>query len=100
VTEPAILNASPLIFLANAGLIDLIELTGKPLFIPRAVVEEIERFGPTDPTVLAVKQMGLFNMVETGPTPPIIERWDLGPGESSVLNWAYMIPAQPQFWMT
>ncbi|MGD0382414.1 MAG: DUF3368 domain-containing protein [Thermoguttaceae bacterium] len=90
--EPAVLNASPLIFLANAGLIDLIELAGEPLFIPRAVVEEIEKFGPADTTVLAVKQSSLFNVVETGPTPPIIERWDLGPGESSVLNWAYNHP--------
>jgi predicted nucleic acid-binding protein len=92
VSDPAVLNASPLIFLANAGLIDLIELAGKPLFIPRAVVEEIERFGPTDPTVLVIKQSGLFNVVETGPTPPLIERWDLGLGETSVLNWAYNHP--------
>jgi predicted nucleic acid-binding protein len=92
VAEPAVLNASPLIFLANAGLIDLIELAGKPLFIPRAVIEEIENFGPTDPTVLAVKQSSLFNVIDTGPTPPTIERWDLGPGESSVLNWAYNHP--------
>ena len=90
--DPAVLNASPLIFLANAGLIDLIQLAGKPLFIPREVIEEIERFGPSDPTVLAVKQSSLFNVIDTGPTPPTIERWDLGPGESSVLNWAYNHP--------
>jgi predicted nucleic acid-binding protein len=92
VTEPAVLNASPLIFLANAGLIDLVKLAGTPLFIPRVVVEEIEKFGPTDSTVLAIKQSSLFDVVETGPTPPIIERWDLGPGETSVLNWAYTHP--------
>jgi predicted nucleic acid-binding protein len=89
VTEPAVVNASPLIFLSNAGLIELIQLAGTPLFIPKAVIEEIEKFGPSDPTVLAVKQSNLFTVVDPEPTPPIIERWDLGVGETSVLTWAY-----------
>jgi predicted nucleic acid-binding protein len=92
VAKPAVINASPLIFLANAGLIDLIKLAGKPLNIPKMVVEEIYSFGHADPAVSAVKQTELFNIVETDPTPPIIERWDLGRGETSVLNWAYNNP--------
>jgi predicted nucleic acid-binding protein len=28
--------------------------------------------------------------VVTPPVPPIIQSWDLGPGESAVLTWAYV----------
>lgn len=91
-TEPAVLNASPIIFLSNAGLFDLLRLAGTPLFVPRAVVEEIERFGSNDPAFLAVKQSSLFNIVDADPPPSVIEHWDLGMGESSVLTWALAHP--------
>jgi predicted nucleic acid-binding protein len=84
-----VFNASPLIFLAGAGLIDLVRLAGEPLSVPRAVVEEIERFGPTDPTVVALQRTRWLNVVDPGATPAILERWDLGRGETSVLSWAY-----------
>lgn len=42
--EPAVLNASPLIFLAGAGLAELVELAGKPVQIPGIVVQEIEEY--------------------------------------------------------
>lgn len=87
--EPAVINASPLIFLAGAGLTELTQLAGKPLFIPQAVVEEIEKFGPSDPAALAIKQMNWLQVVEAGQASAIIEHWDLGPGETAVLNWAY-----------
>jgi predicted nucleic acid-binding protein len=92
VAEPAVMNASPLIFLAGAGLADLARLAGKPVQIPRAVVEEIERFGPEDVTAMAVKKLDWLVVVDSGPAPAIIERWDLGSGESSVLTWAYAHP--------
>jgi predicted nucleic acid-binding protein len=92
VADPAVLNASPLIFLAGAGLLELLRLAGDPLFIPRAVVEEIESFGLDDPTALTIKRSAWLNVVETGPTPPVIEHWDLGRGESSVLTWAITHP--------
>jgi predicted nucleic acid-binding protein len=92
VAEPAVFNASPLIFLAGAGLTDLIRLAGEPLSVPRAVVEEIERFGPTDPTVAIIRKTQWLSVVDPGPAPPILERWDLGRGETSVLNWACQHP--------
>jgi predicted nucleic acid-binding protein len=92
VAEPAVLNASPIIFLANAGLIDLARQAGEPLLIPKTVVEEIERFTPPDPAVFSVRQRDWFRMVETDPPPSLIERWDLGAGETSVLTWAYTHP--------
>ena len=90
--EPAVVNASPLIFLAGAGLAELAQLAGTPVQIPRTVVEEIERFGPTDATAAAVKQLNWLVVVDSGPAPAIIERWDLGSGEMSVLTWAYAHP--------
>ncbi len=90
--EPAVLNASPLIFLAGAGLTDLLRLAGTPVQIPRVVVEEIEKFGPTDPAAIAVKHLHWLVVVDSGPAPAILERWDLGSGETSVLTWAYAHP--------
>ena len=90
--EPAVLNASPLIFLAGVGLTELAELAGTPLLIPKVVVEEIERFGPTDPAAMAIMKPNWLVVVDSGPAPAIIERWDLGPGETSVLTWAHAHP--------
>ena len=87
--EFAVFNASPLIFLARAGLTDLAKLAGEQALVPRAVVEEIDRFGSADPAATFVRQAGWLNVVEPEPAPPIIERWDLGRGETSVLAWAY-----------
>ena len=90
--EPAVMNASPLIFLAGAGLVELAKLAGTPVQIPRTVVKEIETFGPTDPTAIAVSQLSWLVVVDSGPAPAIVERWDLGSGETSVLTWASAHP--------
>jgi predicted nucleic acid-binding protein len=90
--EPAIFNASPLIFFAAAGLMEMTRLAGNPLFIPRAVVEEIEKFGPTDLTVKAIQQADWLMVIEAGKSPADIDSWDLGRGETSVLTWAVSHP--------
>ena len=91
-TEPAVVNASPLIFLAGVGLTELIQVAGTPVLIPKTVLEEIERFGPADPTSSALKKMDWLVVADSGPPPPLIERWDLGAGETSVLTLAYAHP--------
>ena len=85
----AVVNASPLILLGAAGLTELLHLAGQPLFVPQAVVEEIEMYGPADPTAAILRHLDWLTIVEPQPIPSIIERWDLGPGESSVLAWAH-----------
>ena len=90
--NPAVFNASPLIFLAEAGQENIARLAGSPLQVPKAVVEEIERFGPSDPTSLAIRRWDWLAVVDPGPAPAIIERWDLGRGETAVLTWAYTHP--------
>ena len=70
--KPAVFNASPLIFLARAGLSDLTPLAGEPVLVPRAVVEEIERFGLTDPAATFVRQAGWLGIVDPEPAPTIM----------------------------
>jgi predicted nucleic acid-binding protein len=89
VADPAVVNASPLILLTAAGLTELLHLAGNPVLVPRAVIEEIEAYGPSDATATAVRQANWLTIVEPQLVPPIIERWDLGSGESSVLTWAH-----------
>jgi predicted nucleic acid-binding protein len=92
VADPAVVNASPLILLTAASLTDLLQLAGDPLLIPRVVIDEIDAYGPTDATAILVRQTKWLTIVDPPPVPAIIERWDLGPGESSVLTWAHAHP--------
>lgn len=87
--ERPVVNASPLIFLARANLLDLIRLAGEEIVVPRVVEEEIQRRGPTDTTVHAIEQTPWLVVTETPPIPEAIQSWGLGDGESSVLAWAY-----------
>lgn len=89
--RPAI-NASPLIFLARGGLLDLLLLLGEEIVVPEAVAEEIRRRGPADVTAAAIERTNWLTIVTTPPVPALIQSWDLGEGESSVLAWAYAHP--------
>jgi len=90
--EPRVVNASPLIYLARCGLLDLLRLRGEDVRVPAAVAEEIHRRGPTDPTVRAMADTPWLKIVPTPVTPDSIQSWDLGMGESSVLAWALAHP--------
>lgn len=90
--ESPVINASPLIFLSRGGLLDLLQLLGDEVLVPSAVALEIQQRGAEDATVLALSQTNWLIVVETPPTPEIIQSWDLGKGESSVLTWAYTHP--------
>ena len=90
--EPAVVNASPLIFLARGGLLHLLRLTGDRVVVPSAVAGEIRRRGSGDPTILAMESHDWVDVVEAGSVPAVIQAWDLGPGESAVLAWAKAHP--------
>ena len=49
VAEHAVVNASPLIFLSRAGLIDLLQLVSSEVIVPEAVASEIDIRGKGDP---------------------------------------------------
>lgn len=55
-SNAAVVNASPLIYLAQAGLFHLLKVAGEPIFIPDVVSEEILRRGESDVTARAVKK--------------------------------------------
>ena len=50
VAESAVVNASPLIFLSSAELIDLLQLISLEVSVPESVATEIEVRGKRDPT--------------------------------------------------
>jgi hypothetical protein len=54
VAERPAINASPLIFLSRAGLMDFLQLEGNQIVVPKPVAEEIQRRGSDDPTVQAI----------------------------------------------
>lgn len=90
--ERAAVNASPLIFLSRAGLLDLLQLTSAKLIVPEAVATEIAHRGPNDPTAQAIANNDWLVVTQTPPVPPQIQAWGLGAGESSVLAWAHAHP--------
>jgi predicted nucleic acid-binding protein len=89
VAESAVVNASPLIFLSRARLIDLLQLISSEVIVPEIVASEIELRGKTDLTAQALATTPWLIVTHTPPVPPQIQAWGLGPGESSVLAWAH-----------
>ena len=87
--ERAVVNASPLIFLSRAGLIDLLQLASAEVIVPELVASEIEVRGNSDPTAQTLANTSWLLVTPTPPVPPQIQAWGLGPGESSVIAWAY-----------
>lgn len=90
--RPAI-NASPLILLTKAGLLNLLQLVSQEVVVPAAVAMEIQQYGVRDLTAQAIAQTNWLVAVDTPPVPELIQSWDLGPGESAVLTWGYVHPS-------
>jgi predicted nucleic acid-binding protein len=90
--DSAAVNASPLIFLARADLLTLLQLAATQILVPRPVADEIEREGRRDPAAMALAGTPWLRIVEPPPVPTVIQAWDLGPGESSVLAWTQAHP--------
>lgn len=84
---PAV-NASPLIFLARANLLDVLQLAGEDVVVPAPVAHEILREGAEDPAARALGATPWLRIVDAPPVPAVVQAWDLGQGESSVLAWA------------
>jgi predicted nucleic acid-binding protein len=86
--RPAV-NASPLIQLADADLLDFLQLAAPEIVVPQPVADEIRAGGAADAAVRALDSTPWLRVVEVPMTPPTIQAWDLGEGESSVLTWAH-----------
>jgi predicted nucleic acid-binding protein len=83
--EASVVNASPLIFLARGGHLDLLRSFGGEVLIPGVVAEEIRRRGPTDLTARALESRDWLVELPELPLPPAVLSWALGPGESAVI---------------
>ena len=82
--ETLVVNASPLIFLGNAGLLDLLRSCGASRFVvPPSVLDEVTMSQHAD---RAARFVGETQWLERAPAvaiPEEIIEWDLGPGESA-----------------
>lgn len=66
-----VVNASPLIFLGNAGRIDLLRTTGAGrVIVPEPVFDEVISGGYTDKAARAISEAA---WIEKGTSPPIPE---------------------------
>jgi predicted nucleic acid-binding protein len=92
VAERPAVNASPLIFLSQAGLLDMLRLEAAEIVVPQSVAQEIQRKGPDDITVQAIESASWLTVIEVLPIPDTIRAWDLGEGESAVLAWGHVNP--------
>ena len=89
-----VFNASPVIVLAKAGLLDDLVGLGDPAIVPQAVVDEIGRVDDAmDAARLWLEKPGRrLEVVPTPPMSPFLAGWDLGAGESAVISLAAAHP--------
>lgn len=87
--EAVFVDASPLIFLGNAGRLDLLQVFEPAVIsIPQVVFDEVTAGGHRD---RAAREILEASWLTRTPTPRATERvaaWDLGPGESAVIDAA------------
>lgn len=86
--ENSVINASPLIYLSRANLLDLLQLISDRTIVPQPVADEILRRGADDITAQAIRENDWLKIVPPPAIPPEITSWSLGFGESSVLALA------------
>lgn len=91
-SKKSVVNASPLIFLSKAGMMHLLQQKVEEVLVPEPVVQEILKRGSQDFTAKVLESIDWLKPVEVAKIPALIQSWDLGPGESSVLAYAYANP--------
>ena len=89
--ETWVVNASPVIVLAKAGRLRLIDDLCDAVLLPSAVVNELVAGPPDDPARLAVAA-GWGRRVSPRQCPSSLVEWGLGAGETAVLAVALEHP--------
>jgi len=87
-----VVNTSPLIHLAEAGLLHLLREAAPTVWVPEPVALEIRAYGRNDPTAYALT---VHEWLEVQPVAVIaadILAWNLGAGESAVLALTRAFP--------
>jgi predicted nucleic acid-binding protein len=88
VASKRIVNASPLIYLNRVGLLGILDERGVIVLVPDAVLGELTRLDPNDPTAVAVTSAPRIQVVATPAIPASVRALRLGAGESAVLALA------------
>jgi predicted nucleic acid-binding protein len=92
-SDALIVNASPLIFLGNAGRLDLLRAIGASrIIVPRAVVDEVSSTQHDDRAARSINEAKWIERAAPIDPHPSIIAWDLGPGESAVIAVALATP--------
>ncbi|HSS78812.1 MAG TPA: DUF3368 domain-containing protein [Thermoanaerobaculia bacterium] len=84
--DQIVVNASPLIVLSRAGRIDLLTLVGTPIHVPESVSSEVREH--SDEAARILDTIAWLQTVSDAEKLPLVRSWDLGDGESAVLEWA------------
>jgi len=83
--DRVVLNASPLICISKAGLLELLPKLFTDIVVPESVLREVEAGG------VSPVRMSWMRSVEVALLPEVAG-WDLGAGESAVLSFARQYP--------
>jgi len=84
-----VVNASPIISLCSINKVSFLTELCDDLLIPKGVAEEIDRGAEDDPARIWLEELGGTYIKDVGPIEPVIRAWDLGQGETEVINWAF-----------
>ena len=87
-----VVNASPIISLCNIDKASLLIELCDELLIPKGVAEEIIRGTEDDPAKIWLQRFGESYIRDVGPIETVLRAWDLGRGETEVINWAFANP--------
>jgi predicted nucleic acid-binding protein len=87
VNEVWVANASPVIVLAKAGYLELLEQLPSELLLPEAVVVEVLAGPEADPARQALEKCWRVGIAPGRISSELVE-WGLGPGETAVLALA------------
>lgn len=87
-SDIAIINASPLIFLSRGHHIDLLKGFADEIWVPQPVAHEIQQRGESDVSVQTIENTDWLITKPVLTIPKVITEWRLGDGESSVLALA------------
>ena len=88
-----VINASPLIFLGNAGRLELLHTLGASrIIVPAPVFDEVIAGGHADRAARGISDATWFEKRPSPPIPASVVAWEIGKGESSVIATALQEP--------
>lgn len=88
-----VVNASPLVFLGNAGRLEVLRQVGATrILVPEPVYGEVTHEGHADRAAQVVAQATWIERLPPPEVPARLVAWDLGQGESAVIATALQYP--------